>query len=199
MTIDSNLSPQQAIRPNPAKGYCPKHVLSQQCLLTVHYWGFDGQTHRGQIVVHQDVTTDVHDFFELAERVQFPFAGVVPLAHPDYLWDKDKTVLQGNLTYGFNWRTVFGTTVLSQHARGLAIDVNPLQNPYQAVGNGANAHWPPTAYDPRAPGTLRADSPLVEFMEARGWVWGGHQYNIHGVGVATDYMHFEKRPTRLFG
>lgn len=191
MFVDSNISPAQAIRANPAQGYCPKHVLSQQCLLTVHYWGFDAQLHRGQIVVHQDVTTDIHDFFELAEHIRFPFAGVVPLAHPDYLWDRDKTVLQGNLTYGFNWRTVHGATVLSRHAQGLAIDVNPLQNPYQAAGDGAHVLWPPTRYNPLAPGSLRVDSPLVVLMESRGWAWGGNQYGTSG--GATDYMHFEKR------
>lgn len=192
MIIDSNLTPQQAIRANPTKGHCPKRVLNQQCLLTVHYWDFDGQMHRGQIVVHQDATTDIHDFFELAERIHFPFGGVVPLAHPDYLWDKEKTVLRGNLTYGFNWRTVHGTNVLSQHAQGLAIDVNPLQNPYMAAGDGTNIHWPPTTYDPNAPGTLFVNCPLVELLESRGWQWGGHTHQgTHGAQT-LDYMHFEK-------
>lgn len=190
MLIDSAISPADAIRANPAKGKCPRHVLNQQCLITVHYWGFDGQMHRGQIVVHQDVSTDIHDFFELAERIRFPFAGVAPLAHPDYLWDKEKTVLKGNLTYGFNWRTVHGTQTLSRHAVGMAMDVNPLQNPYIVAGSGL--HWPQTEYKPKTHGALAADHLLVQLLEGRGWWWGGHGYvNAQG-SEAVDYMHFEK-------
>lgn len=190
--IDSNLTPDQAVKSNPAKGECPKRILNQQALITVHYYGFDGVLHRGQIVVHEDVTTDIHEFFELAESIKFPLAKVVPLAHPDYLWDRDKTVLQDNLTYGFNWRKVPDSDIVSSHAHGLAIDVNPMQNPYIYVRSDNHMVWPPVKHDPTAPGTLTSRCKLVKFMESRGWVWGGHPHRNHEGRIELDYMHFSK-------
>lgn len=191
MIIDSNLTPAQAIRANPAKDKCPPHILKQQCLLAVHYYGFDGMLHRGQIVVHEDLTTDLHDFFELTQQLRFPIAKVVPLAHPDYEWDKDKTVLQDNLTYGFNYRTVHGTERLSDHALGRAIDVNPMQNPFIRQSND-QLRWPPIHYSPDTPGTFTSDSPLVKFLESRGWEWGGRGKISSEGAKQVDYMHFSK-------
>jgi peptidoglycan LD-endopeptidase CwlK len=187
--VDSNITPEQAIRANPSKGQCPARILRQQCLLTVHYVGFDGQLHRGQIVVHEDATTDIHDFFALAEKLTFPISGVVPLAHPDYTWDRDQTVLRANLTYGFNYRPVHGTGRLSDHSHGLAIDVNPMQNPYIRHGDKP-LHWPSVVWSPKAPGTLTATHPLVRLMESRGWTWSGHEHVTPEGHTVIDYMHF---------
>lgn len=143
--VDSGLTPAEAICSNPAKAVCPKYILNQQCLLTVHYVGFDGALHRGQMVIREDLTTDIHDFFLLAKRIGFPIQKVVPLAHPDYLWDRDKTVLRDNLTHGFNYRTVHDTDRLSNHAYGAAFDVNPMQNPYIRTKKGEQIVWPPLA------------------------------------------------------
>lgn len=192
MIIDSNITTSEAVRANPEKGSCPPHILRQQCLLTVHYYGFDGEFHRGQIVVHEDVTTDVHDFFALALSMKFPFGGVVPLAHHAYLWDRDKTVLKGNLTYGFNYRTINGTERLSQHAHGRAVDINPLQNPCITKHGSEIRSWPDVEYDKAVPGTLYAKHPLVMFMESRGWTWCGHPFTRPEGTKVRDYMHFEK-------
>jgi hypothetical protein len=142
--------------------------------------------------VHQDITTDIHDFFSLAKDIGFPMAKVVPLAHPDYEWDRDKTVLKDNLTYSFNYRTIQGTDRLSDHAHGTAIDVNPMQNPYVRTKGSERIEWPPVTYDPNTPGTLHADHPLVELMELRGWNWGGRKHHTPEGYDVVDYMHFSK-------
>lgn len=46
-------------------------------------------------------------------------------------YDGDDTVsMEDNNTSCFNYRVVDGTSSLSKHAYGMAIDINPLYNPY---------------------------------------------------------------------
>lgn len=62
-----------------------------------------------------------------------------------------------------------------------AIDINPLNNP--CIRDGLTE--PEGAvYDPEQPGTLTDE--IAEFLEERGWKWGGHYENL------KDYMHLEK-------
>ncbi len=44
--------------------------------------------------------------------------------------------MNDNNTSSFNYRFISGSRILSMHANGLAIDINPKQNPY--VKNGTS-------------------------------------------------------------
>lgn len=188
MLIDSNLEPHEAVQANPSED-CPDEVLRDMGLMEVHYWGFDGNEHQGQIVVSVHVMPEVDSFFRQAYELKFPIDKVVPLSHPDYRWD-GKKILADNVSAGFDYRKIKGTNKLSLHAKGLAFDINPKQNPYILFQEDDTRVYPKNGkHNPKKPGTLHAEHKLVRLMEGFGWEWGGHWTEDSG---RTDYMHFQK-------
>ena len=90
-----------------------------------------------------------------------------------------------NTTEAFACRPVRGSTAWSQHAYGLAVDVNPFQNPYHK-GQVVLPELA-TAYldrPPARPGMIQPGGPVVQAFTAIGWPWGGHYRSL------KDYMHF---------
>jgi len=88
-----------------------------------------------------------------------------------------------NNTSAFNYRKVTGGKSLSMHSYGFAIDINPVQNPYF---KGSIVLPEGAIYNPVAPGTLTAASPIVKTFKRLGWGWGGEWKSL------KDYQHFEK-------
>ena len=151
------------------------------------YTGFDGQPHRGELVVNRAVVDDVIAIFAALQQMHYPIARMQTVDH--YPGAQDELSMQDNNTSAFNCRPLPGSTAWSLHAYGRAIDVNPLINPYIDAGGDLE---PVTAakYLDRTrddPGLLRPDSPAVAAFTSRGWRWGGAWRN------PIDYQHFERR------
>lgn len=165
---------------------CPAAVRARQRLIPVAYVCFDGRLHHGQVVLDVELVDDVQGFFARARELRFPIASAIPIAHPRFReggrWSDEKSMAANNSS-AFNYRRVAGTTRLSQHALGRALDVNPRQNPYLSGGVAQPAD---ARHDPAAPGTFTAGHPLVRWLEARGWEWGGHWTHT------PDFHHFQK-------
>ena len=160
----------------------PADILDAQVSLTVRYVDPSGETREGVMIVHQDVVEDVHELFEEMLRRRFPLTRVTPASDPAFDWDDAKMMAADNSS-GFNYRKIAGTDRLSYHAFGRAIDLNPALNPY--IRNGRVEPLGAT-YDLNKPGTIGPDSFIVEFLEARGWTWGGRWTD------PIDYQHFQK-------
>ncbi len=149
------------------------------------YTGFDGQSHRGALVVHRAVVEEVIAIFEVLQQLHYPIARMQTVDH--YPGAQDELSMEDNNTSAFNCRHLPGSADWSPHAYGRAVDLNPLINPYIEAGG----HLEPTTaarYLDRnrdEPGILRADSPAVAAFTARGWRWGGAWRN------PVDYQHFE--------
>lgn len=175
--VDSRLRFMEALAGTTA----PPAIIKTLCLLEVCYYAFDGRLHRGQLVVHRRLTEELRDIFTIIRESRFPLGKVVPIVH--YRWS-DEASMADNNTSAFNYRLVAGTTRLSRHAGGLAIDINPRQNP---VIYADGRSLPPGApYLLQAPGTIAGESPLQQAFASRGWLWGGAFRNV------KDYHHFEK-------
>lgn len=186
MINDSSLIPEKAFEQNPDL-VCPDEIMHSLGLLTVEYMSFDQHIHTGQMIIAQAVMADVDAFFRHALEYRFPIAKVVPAA--SYDWD-DKKLMEANISSGFNYRVIAGTDQPSFHARGLAFDINPVQNPYLRYHNGKKSIQPHgSKWNKNQPGSLQADHPLVKLMEGFGWEWGGHWTPESG---RTDYQHFQK-------
>jgi hypothetical protein len=104
----------------------PSSLVEHLCLIAVPYIGFDGVRREGQLVVHEDVQRDIVDVFGLMAAWEFPIGRIVPMVR--YGWSDDAAMADNN-TSAFNYRFVAGTTRLSAHAPGLAVDINPMVNP----------------------------------------------------------------------
>ena len=91
----------------------------------------------------------------------------------------------GNNTTAFNCRPVRGATSYSEHAYGLAVDVNPFQNPY--LKGDLVLPELASAYRDRArhrPGMILPRGPVVRAFARIGWGWGGDWTSL------KDLQHF---------
>jgi len=175
--IDSNLDFEEAI----AGLSIPQNILENLRLVDVYYYGFDDKLHKGQLVVHKDVVLNIIEIFEFIRESRFQVGKVVPISK--YGWSDEKS-MQDNNTSAFNYRFISGSRVISNHAAGLAIDINPRFNPYIKNGDSLPSNC---VYDTTKAGTISSSSQLVKEFEQRGWQWGGDWKSL------KDYQHFEKK------
>ena len=162
---------------------CPV-APAQLRLVRLAYWGFDRRRHTGSLVVNAGVVDDVVRAFGRLYAARFPLRRLRPV--DAYRGDDERSLAADN-TAAFNCRyaVATGPRRWSAHAYGLAIDVNPLENPYLLEGKvhpRAGA-----AYLDRArvrPGMATADGILVRAFASVGWQWGGRWTG------SPDYQHF---------
>ena len=142
--LDCNYSFEEAISGKEI----PKEITRNLVLLNVEYYSFDDKLHRGQIVLHKRAEKDIKEIFEIIKEIKFPISKVIPVVK--YHWS-DEASMNDNNTSAFNYRKVKGQKVLSFHSYGLAIDINPIQNPHIK----RNLIQPSNAkYDIKAAGTI---------------------------------------------
>jgi hypothetical protein len=106
----------------------------------------------------------------------------------DEYWGDDDAALAANNTSAFNDRTVVGGTSISMHAFGLAIDLNPIQNPYVEHTAGKVTVAPEAGREYLDRKRVRpgmAEQVVSVFAEHGLTVWGGLWKN------QTDYQHFQ--------
>jgi len=150
------------------------------------YWGFDRKAHSGALVVNVSVVGEVVRVFRRLYVKRFPIRRMRPI---DAYRGKDERSLDHDNTAGFNCRYVVGPGPKrwSVHALGLAIDVNPVENPYLEGGRvhpKAGRAYLDRSHVRRGmavPGGL-----LVRTFAAQGWFWGGRWT------ASPDYQHFSK-------
>ena len=160
---------------------CPV-ALEDLRLLTLTHWGFDGEVHRGELVVHADEASAVTEAFRALFQARFP---IKRMQLVDVYGGDDDRSMAANNTSGFNCRTVEGSSSWSEHAYGRAIDINPIQNPFvqeDHVSPPAGGRYVNRAR--RAQGLIRADDAVVRAFAAIGWGWGGYWTS------SKDYQHF---------
>src|SRR4051794_13369268 len=149
--------------------------------------GFDGQRHTGELLVNRSVAADLVSVFRRLYAAKFPIEEM-RITRADEL-DAPPTG-DGNNTGAFNCRPVRGETTYSQHAYGLAVDVDPFQNPY-TKGDVVLPELA-SAYLRRGwvrPGMIEPDGPVVWAFDSIGWTWGGSWHSL------KDLQHFSRNGT----
>jgi len=152
--------------------------------LKVSHWGFDGKRHEGELIVHAQIAQEVIDIFKELYDAEYPIEKIILV--DEYEGD-DNLSMTDNNSSAFNYRLIAGSNKLSNHAMGLAIDINPLQNPY-VKGNlvspeGGIDYIDRSVYQM---GMILENDPCYQAFTSRGWTWGGSWKSI------KDYQHFEK-------
>ncbi|MFC4783857.1 M15 family metallopeptidase [Nocardioides sp. MAHUQ-72] len=155
--------------------------------LRLRYVDFRGQTHVGELVVHEDQAQQVADVFGVLYDAGWPIRRMRLV--DAYGGDDDRSMAADN-TSAFNCRRVTGGGAWSQHAYGTAIDIDPVENPYVSGSEVA----PPAgrrfatidrgAASPVPAGVIRADDVVVRAFARIGWAWGGSWTG------SKDYQHF---------
>ena len=165
---------------------CPVPIHDLR-LVSVSYWNFHGEVDRGPLVLHERVADDVLWVFRRLFRAHFPIKSIQlaakdrPLTPKDY-WNKSPR----SVTASFNCRPATGSTSLSHHSYGWAIDINPLQNPYVRSDGSTLRHIakPFRNRSLHRMGMIHDGDIVVRSFRAIGWEWGGHWHTL------KDYMHF---------
>ena len=150
--------------------------------------GFDGETNEGELVVNKAIADDVLAIFEELYRAKYPIEKVCLVDEYDA---DDEASMSDNNSSAFNFRTISHTTTISKHGLGMAIDINPLYNPYVKTVNGALSIEPTNAaaYVDRSeenPYRIDHDDLCYKLFTEHGFTWGGDW--VH----SKDYQHFEK-------
>lgn len=157
--------------------------LGELRLLTLTYRGFDGRDHTGRLVANRSAASALVSVFRRLYAARFPIRRMEPV---DRYGGDDFRSIEADNTSAFNCRAATGSSRWSNHAYGLAIDVNPIENPY--ISGGSTSHRASVPYldrSRRRPGMASAGGVLVEAFRAAGWGWGGSW-----TGSVQDTQHF---------
>lgn len=156
-------------------------IYKELSLINVYYLGYDSLVHRGQLVCHKSVVNELKEIFIELYKIKFPIESVRPISL--FEWN-DEISMSSNNTSCFNYRTVSNSNKLSEHSKGLAIDLNPKYNPYissKGVISPKNGE-----YNNKNIGTIIVDSKVISIFRDKGWKWGGNWKR------SKDYQHFSK-------
>ncbi len=175
--VDSDMTFKEAIRGTKAT----QKVIDSLCLINVQYYSFDGKIHKGQLVINKIVKKDVEEIFELILKEKFPVAKVIPIVK--YNWS-DSESMKDNNTSSFNYRFVAGTTRLSNHATGRAVDINPFFNPVVYPDGKVSPEG--AKYQPSKRGRFSDENIVVKEFLKKGWRWGAK------FSKYADNHHFDK-------
>ena len=157
--------------------------------LQVLHYNTCGEVCRGELICHRAISDDLLAIFEELYRAKYPIERMVLVDEYDA---DDEVSMQANNTSAFNFRYVSGTRRLSAHSRGLAVDINPLYNPYVRWRSGKRLVSPQGAgkYADRTlpfPYKIDRNDLCYKLFKKHGFTWGGDWKN------SKDYQHFEKR------
>ena len=162
--------------------------LSSLRYVHVLHIDFEGNTVTGELIVNEKIAADVLEIFKELYEIRYPIEKMVLV---DAYGGDDELSMEDNNSSAFNYRTIAESTVLSNHALGLAIDINPLYNPYVYVRKDGSTFLQPYnagEYVDRTTGNpyyILPDDECCRIFKAHGFSWGGDWQ------TKKDYQHFE--------
>lgn len=155
------------------------------------YIDFDGQEQTGELICNKAIAQDMVEIFHELYRNEYRLERVRLI--DEYNGDDTASMAENN-TSCFNYRVVDGTTNLSKHAYGLAVDVNPYYNPYVVFNrneDGSDYISPPGSevYADRSQNfayKIDENDLCYRLFTEHGFTWGGNWNST------KDYQHFQK-------
>ena len=167
---------------------CPV-ALSNLRLLTITHWDFQGHKQTGQLIVNKTAARGLERVFRQLRKLHFP---IHHMRLADAYGPERDRPRDGDVTASFACRQAVpspcpgagGPRSWSNHAYGLAVDVNPVENPYVGCGQSRDPKTRPyrdRSRHRRGMVTRR----VIQAFASIGWGWGGAW-----PGNTKDYMHF---------
>lgn len=155
----------------------------------IKYVGFDRRVYNGKIIVNYHIAKEVSSIFNELYQIKYPIKSINPI---DTFQGSDWRSIEADNTSAFNCRNATGEKSWSKHAYGLAIDINPIENPY-VFRSGKTSHKSSVPYLDRnnhnlthSDAIITKNSKIYKIFQKYGWKWGG-EWN-----GAKDYQHFYK-------
>lgn len=151
----------------------------------VLYWGFDEKEHTGELIVNNKLAEEITQIFKELYEAKFPIEKIRLIDEYDA---NDDLSMEDNNTSAFCFREVAGKKgTLSKHSYGIAIDINPIQNPYikgEKISPAAGLEY--IDRENARKGMIVKNDICYKAFKERGWTWGGEWKTI------KDYQHFQK-------
>ncbi|MBO6149103.1 MAG: M15 family metallopeptidase [Lachnospiraceae bacterium] len=166
---------------------CPL-PMSELRYLRLRYVDYSGSVRDGELICNKAIAKDLLEIFAELYNNRYPIAKIRLV--DEYGGDDTLSITDDN-TSCFNYRLVEGSTSLSRHALGMAIDINPFYNPYVTYPNGMMRVSPAAAavYADRSqafPHKIAPGDLCYKLFKAHGFKWGGDWKTV------KDYQHFFK-------
>lgn len=168
-----------------------KLAITYDDLRYVHilHYDFDGNLAEGELICNKSIAQDLVEIFYELYRNEYQLERVLLIDEYD---GDDTASMEDNNTSCFNYRVVEGSTSLSKHALGVAIDINPFYNPYVTYEKDGSENVSPAAsieYADRStsfPYKIDENDLCYKLFTEHGFTWGGNWNSC------KDYQHFQK-------
>lgn len=169
-------------------------TYDELCYLHILHYDFAGNPAEGELICNKAIAQDLVEIFYELYLNEYQLEKVKLI--DEYNGD-DTASMEDNNTSCFNYRVVPNSTSLSKHALGLALDINPLYNPYitykkDDTGQIVSENVSPengTAYADRSasfPYKIDENDLCYKLFTEHGFTWGGNWNS------SKDYQHFQK-------
>ncbi len=145
------------------------------------------KTHEGEMICNAYIAEELLDIFQNLYKADYPIERVRLI--DEYESDDEKSMLANNSSC-FNFRRISHTNIISKHGLGLAVDINPLYNPYIKEVDGKRILEPAVAeeYVDRSrsfPYKIEENDLCCKLFTQHGFEWGGNCWDNR-----KDYQHF---------
>lgn len=163
---------------------------SQLRYVKVLHYTLDGKIQLGELVCNKSIAQDLIEIFRKLYDAKYPIGRMVLVDNYDA---NDELSMEANNSSCFNYRPVTGTRKLSNHSRGMAVDINTLYNPYVRVGKDGRVNVKPAKGRPYIDRTksfgykIDRHDLCYKLFRNHGFKWGGDWKSV------KDYQHFEKQ------
>lgn len=161
-----------------------KISMDQLRYLTLPYYDFDGNIQKGEMVCNKAIAHDLLCIFKTLFSQAYP---IYSMHLVDDFDADDEASMQANNTSCFNYRYITGTKILSRHAYGMAVDINPLQNPClrgKLIQPSTAEEFVDRSKD--FPHKIDKDDYCKKVFTSYRFRWGGNWRRM------KDYQHFER-------
>lgn len=169
----------------------PEITFEELRYLHILHYNFDGESTEGELICNESIADDLAEIFYELYRNEYQLEKVLLI--DEYNGDDDAS-MEDNNTSCFNYRTIGDSNNLSKHAYGLAIDINPMYNPYITYTGDGRENIAPVSAQPYAdrsasfPYKIDTEDLCYKLFVQHGFTWGGNWNN------SKDYQHFQKSP-----
>ncbi len=164
-----------------------ENIVEHLVKLEVDYINFNNEHAIGELVCHEQIVEDLdYIFHELYEnKYQIEKIKLID----EYNFNDDASMADNNASC-FNFRPIMNTNRLSKHSYGIAVDINPLYNPYVVNNNEEINIYPKEGikYADREHYNehyIDHEDLCYKLFIQRGFTWGGDW-------SSPDYQHFQK-------
>ena len=158
--------------------------------LKIAHININGKVQMGELICHKSIANDLIEIFKQLYLEKYPIERMVLI---DEYGADDEASMSANNTSCFNFRKINGSTKLSKHCLGMAVDINPRYNPcvHSKTGlvepaNGKDYVHNRDKHKSEPVKLIDRQDLCYKLFMAHGFRWGGDWKTV------KDYQHFEK-------